>query len=114
MSSTCPESRNLALIGGVVFRAFHDPEKWEDTLMAEPVRPQSPRSKTPGPNRFHLGHHFPAGRLKAEQMDDAEWAGFVNASARLRGWGRRIRTTVAIRTHAAGFCDSRPELKNVY
>ena len=26
------ESRNLALIGGVVFRAFHDPEKWEDTL----------------------------------------------------------------------------------
>ena len=45
------ESRNLALIGGVVFRAFHDPEKWDDTLDGS-VR--TCKGKTPGPDGFHL------------------------------------------------------------
>ena len=76
------ESRNLALIGGVVFRAFHDPEKWEDTLDGS--------VRTCKALKAHGARHLvlidsisdrrapTAGRPEeAEQMDDAEWDGFV-------------------------------------
>ena len=113
------ESRNLALIGGVVFRAFHDPEKWEDTLDGS-VR-TCKALKAHGAKHLVLidsisDRRAPtAGRPEeAEQMDDAEWAGFVERIRTIARMGtEEYGLTVAIHAHAAGFCDFRPELESL-
>ena len=113
------ESRNLALIGGVVFRAFHDPEKWEDTLDGS-VR-TCKALKAHGAKHLVLidsisDRRAPtAGRpQEAEQMDDAEWAGFVERIRTIARMGtEEYGLTVAIHAHAAGFCDFRPELERL-
>ncbi len=109
----------LSLIGGVVFRAFHDPAKWDDVqdaavrtckaLVAHGARHLvlidsiSPRRATT------------AGRADAaEQMDHAEWTAFRDRIAHVARIGaEEYGLTVGIHAHAAGFIDFEPELERL-
>ncbi len=111
--------RGLALIGGVVFRAFHDPAKWDDVRDAA--------TRTCKALKAHGAEHLvlidsisprrapTVGRASAAaQMDAAEWKGFVG---RLRDIARQgvddYGLTVSLHPHAAGFLDFEPEIERL-
>ncbi|MCT4554351.1 MAG: sugar phosphate isomerase/epimerase [Pelagimonas sp.] len=109
----------LQLIGGVVFRPYHDPAAWEDVLDAT--------HRTCKALRAHGAEHLvlidsisprrapTAGRAsEAEQMDTSEWQGFrdrIAESARIGA--EEYGLTVGIHAHAAGFMDFEPELERL-
>ena len=111
--------RDLQLIGGVVFRAYHDPAAWDDVLDAT--------HRTCKALVAHGARHLvlidsisprrapTAGRAReAEQMDAAEWASFrdrIATSARIGA--EEYGLTVGIHAHAAGFVDFEPELERL-
>ena len=110
---------DLTLIGGVVFRPFHDPAKWDEVLDATHRTARSLAS--------HGAEHLvlidsisprrapTAGRwAEADQMDAAEWAAFagrIEEAARI-GAGE-YGLTPSIHAHAAGFVDFEPELERL-
>jgi inosose dehydratase len=111
--------RGLTLIGGVVFRPFHDPLKWDEVKDAA--------ARTCRALTAHGARHLvlidsisprrapTAGRPdEAEQMSAAEWAGFVG---RIRGIARTgaedYGLTVSIHPHAAGFVDFEEEVERL-
>ncbi|MCV2875694.1 sugar phosphate isomerase/epimerase [Rhodobacteraceae bacterium XHP0102] len=107
---------DLTLIGGVIFRPYHDPDAWEDVLDAT--------HRTARALKAHGAEHLviidsiaparapTAGRAdEAVQMDKAEWTGFrdrIVESARIGA--EEYGLTVGIHAHAAGFMDFEPEL----
>ncbi len=109
----------LTLIGGVIFRPYHDPDAWEDVLDAT--------HRTARALKAHGAEHLviidsisprrapTAGRAdEAVQMDKAEWTGFrdrIVESARIGAEDYGL--TVGIHAHAAGFMDFEPELIRV-
>lgn len=109
----------LTLIGGVVFRAYHDPEAWENVLDGT--------HRTCKALVAHGAKHLvlidsisprrapTAGRAtEAEQMDEAEWAtyrGRLAESARIGAEDYGL--TVGIHAHAGGFIDFEPELERL-
>ena len=112
-------ARELTLIGGVVFRPFHDASRLREVKDAT-IR--TCRSLT-----AHRAKHLvlidsisprrapTAGRPnEAEQLDAAEWRGFVS---RLRDAARigaeEYGLTVSIHPHAAGFIDFEPEVERL-
>lgn len=109
----------LSLIGGVVFRPFHDPSAWEDVMDAA--------TRTCRALVAHGARHLvlidsisarrapTAGRAaEAEQMDPAEWAGFRDRIATVARIGTQDHgLTVGIHAHAAGFMDFEPELERL-
>ncbi len=109
----------LTLIGGVVFRAFHDPEMWDDTLDAS--------KRTCEALVAHGARHLvlidsisprrapTAGRPdEAEQMDAAEWDAFKGRIETVARMGaEEYGLTVGIHAHAAGFMDFEPELERL-
>jgi inosose dehydratase len=112
-------ARGLTLIGGVVFRPFHDPAKWDEVKDAVL---RTCRSLT-----AHGARHLvlidsisprrapTAGRPEeAEQMGAEEWRGFVG---RLRDAARigaeDYGLVVSIHPHAAGFVDFEPEVERL-
>lgn len=110
---------DLQLIGGVVFRAYHDPAAWDDVLDAT--------HRTCKALVAHGARHLvlidsisprrapTAGRAReAEQMDAAEWASFrdrIATSARIGA--EEYGLTVGIHAHAGGFLDFEPELERL-
>ena len=110
---------NLSLIGGVVFRPFHDPQAWDDVLDAA--------HRTCRALVAHGARHLvlidsisqrrapTAGRAaEAEQMDAAEWGGFRDRIAAIARLGTEdYGLTVGIHAHAAGFMDFEPELERL-
>ena len=74
---------DLELIGGVVFRAFHDPAQWDD-VMDGAVRTCKALVAHGAKHLVLIDSISPrraptAGRAaEAEQMDKVEWAAFVN------------------------------------
>ena len=104
------------LIGGVVFRPFHNPEMWDDVLDAS--------VRTCKALTAHGAQHLvlidsisarrapTAGRANdAEQMEDAEWAAYRDRIAHVAKMGaEEYGLTVGIHAHAAGFMDFEPEL----
>ena len=74
---------DLELIGGVVFRAFHDPAKWDD-VMDGAVRTCKALTAHGAKHLVLIDSISPrraptAGRVnEAEQMDKAEWTAFVD------------------------------------
>jgi inosose dehydratase len=110
---------DLTLIGGVVFRPFHDPAAWDDVLDAA--------HRTARALVAHGAQHLvlidsisprrapTAGRAaEAEQMDAAEWAAFRSRLARVAQIGAEdYGLTVGIHAHAAGFIDFEPELERL-
>ncbi|WP_281984937.1 sugar phosphate isomerase/epimerase family protein [Thalassorhabdomicrobium marinisediminis] len=109
---------DLELIGGVVFRPYHDPDAWDDVLDGT--------LRTCKALQAHGAKHLvlidsisprrapTAGRAtEAEQMDKAEWTAYrdrIKESAKI---GVDHGLTVGIHAHAAGFLDFEPELERL-
>ncbi|MEM8951150.1 MAG: TIM barrel protein [Pseudomonadota bacterium] len=107
------------LIGGVVFRPFHNPAKWDDVLDGS--------IRTCKALQAHGAKHLvlidsiserrapTAGRAsEAEQMDAAEWTAFRDRIKTIAQMGtEEYGLTVAIHAHAAGFMDFEPELERL-
>ncbi|MEM1361085.1 MAG: TIM barrel protein [Pseudomonadota bacterium] len=107
------------LIGGVVFRAFHDPDQWEDVLdgairtckalsahgaehlvLIDSISPR----RAPTAGRYHA----------AEQMEKAEWEAYRNRIDTIARMGSEdYGLKVGIHAHAAGFMDFEPELERL-
>ncbi len=110
---------DLTLIGGVVFRPFHDPNAWDDVLDA--THRTARALKAHGAQQLVLIDSISprraptAGRAgEAEQMDAPEWAAFrgrIAASARIATEDYGL--TCSIHAHAAGFIDFEPELERL-
>lgn len=112
-------ARDLAIIGGVVFRPFHDPEKWDEVLDAS--------RRTCKALIAHGAQHLvlidsisprrapTAGRAaEAEQMGKAEWTAFRDRIATVAKMGsEEYGLIVGIHAHAAGFMDFEPELERL-
>ena len=109
---------DLTLIGGVVFRPFHDPATWDEV--------QDATLRTCKALIAHGAQHLvlidsisprraaTAGRAaEAEQMDAAEWAAFTARIRHAAQMGTDHGLTVGIHAHAAGFIDFEPELERL-
>lgn len=111
--------QDLELIGGVVFRPFHDPEAWDNVLDGT--------HRTGKALRAHGAKHMvlidsisprrapTAGRPEeAEQMGPAEWTAYRDRIAEAARIGtEEYGLTVGIHAHAAGFMDFEPELERL-
>jgi inosose dehydratase len=107
------------LIGGVVFRAFHDPAQWDDVLDGA-VRTCKALVAHGAQHLVLIDSISPrraptAGRAdEAEQMDTAEWTAFRDRIAHVARMGAEdYGLTVGIHAHAAGFIDFEPELERL-
>ena len=112
-------ARDLELIGGVLFRPFHDPDQWPDVLDAA--------VRTCRALQAHGARHFvlidsisprrapTAGRPdEAVHLDSGEWQGFVRRIDHVARLGREdYGLTTSIHPHAGGFCDFRPEVERL-
>ena len=109
---------DLTLIGGVVFRPFHDGAKWDEVWDAA--------QRTCTALVAHGAQHLvlidsisprrapTAGRAsEAEQMGLPEWTAFVDCIRRVAQLGVDHGLTVGIHAHAAGFVDFEPELERL-
>ncbi|MBC7284848.1 TIM barrel protein [Hoeflea sp.] len=113
------DEHGLALIGGVVFRAFHDPAQWDD-VMDGAVRTCKALVAHGAEHLVLIDSISPrraptAGRAsEAEQMDQAEWTAFRDRIATVARLGaEEYGLTVGIHAHAAGFIDFEPELERL-
>ncbi len=111
--------RELELIGGVVFRPFHDPSAWEEVLDAS--------LRTCKALQAHGARHLvlidsisprrapTAGRpSEAEMMSADEWKGFISRIRQVAEIGtNQFGLTTSIHPHAAGFCDFEPEIERL-
>ena len=109
----------LELIGGVVFRAFHDPDQWDDVLDGT--------HRTCKALVAHGARHLvlidsiserrapTAGRAQeAEQMELDEWTAYRDRIAEgARIGAEEYGLTVGMHAHAAGFMDFEPELERL-
>lgn len=109
----------LELIGGVVFRAFHDPAQWDDVLDGA--------KRTCAALKAHGAQHFviidsisprrapTAGRAaEAEQMDSDEWKAYRDRIVTVARMGaEEYGLTPEIHPHAAGFMDFEPEVERL-
>jgi len=107
------------LIGGVVFRPFHDPSQWDDVRDAS-VRTCKALSAHGATHLVLIDSISPrraptAGRADAAvQMDADEWTAFRDRIAHIAQMGTEdYGLTVGIHAHAAGFMDFEPELERL-
>lgn len=113
------DEHGLELIGGVVFRAFHDANQWDD-VMDGAVRTCKALKAHGAQHLVLIDSISPrraptAGRAsEAEQMDQAEWSAFRDRIATVARLGaEEYGLTVGIHAHAAGFIDFEPELERL-
>ncbi|MFZ5962794.1 TIM barrel protein [Thalassococcus sp. BH17M4-6] len=113
------EEHGLTLIGGVVFRPFHDAAKWDDVVDGA--------TRTARSLAAHGAQHFvlidsisprrapTAGRAdEAEQMGADEWKAFVQRIETAARIGTEdFGLTASIHAHAGGFVDFEPELERL-
>ncbi len=109
----------LELIGGVVFRPFHDPGAW-DAVMDGAMRTCKALQAHGAQHLVLIDSISPrraptAGRAnEAEQMDKTEWTAFRVRLATVAKMGaEEYGLTVGIHAHAAGFMDFEPELERL-
>ena len=113
------EESGLELIGGVVFRPYHDPAAWDDVLDATHRTGRALRAH--GAKQMVLIDSISprraptAGRAsEAEQMDMAEWNAYRDRIAESARIGtEEYGLTVSIHAHAACFMDFEPELERL-
>ncbi|MEO1092907.1 MAG: TIM barrel protein [Pseudomonadota bacterium] len=113
------EEVGLELIGGVVFRAFHDPDQWGD-VMDGAVRTCRALVAHGAKHLVLIDSISPrraptAGRAEqAEQMDGTEWAAYVD---RFRAVAKMATEehglTAELHPHAGGFMDFEPEVERI-
>ena len=107
--------RDLELIGGVVFRPYHDPNAWDDVLDGT-LRTCKALAAHGAKHLVLIDSISPrraptAGRAsEAEQMDKAEWTAYRDRIAETAKIGVDHGLTVGIHAHAGGFMDFEPEL----
>ncbi len=108
----------LTLIGGVVFRPFHDPAAWEE--LQDAARRTCQALVSHGARHLVLIDSISprraptAGRAReAEQMDKAEWTAFAGRFREIAKMGADHGLTVGVHAHAAGFMDFEPELERL-
>ncbi|KNG92437.1 TIM barrel protein [Pseudaestuariivita atlantica] len=113
------EEFDQTLIGGVVFRPFHDPAAWDD-VMDGSVRTCKALVAHGAQHLVLIDSISPrraptAGRWDAaEKMDDAEWQAYKGRIADIARMGaEEYGLTVGIHAHAAGFMDFEPELERL-
>jgi len=113
------QKNDLEIIGGVVFRPFHDAAKWDE------VRDASHR--TCKALVAHGAEHLvlidsisprrapTAGRAdEAEKMETCEWAAYRDRIETIAKQGtEEYGLTVGIHAHAGGFMDFEPELEKL-
>ena len=111
--------RGLQLIGGVVFRPFHDAGKWDELKDAA--------NRTCKSLKAHGAQHLvlidsisprrapTAGRPdEAEQMSKSEWDGFASRFRDIAKMGSEdFGLTVSLHPHAAGFMDFEKEVERL-
>lgn len=119
MLSEALDEFDLELIGGVVFRPFHDPAAWEDVVDGA-TRTCRALAASGAKHLVIIDSISPrraatAGRAnEAEQMDAAEWTAFrtrIQAVAKMGA--EEYGLTVGIHAHAGGFIDFEPELEKL-
>ena len=112
-------ARDLQLIGGVVFRPFHDPGKWDKVKDAA--------LRTCKSLAAHGAEHLvlidsissrrapTAGRPdEAVQMSKSEWLGFAGRVRDVARMGtEEFDLTVSLHPHAAGFLDFESEIERL-
>ncbi|MCO4847737.1 MAG: TIM barrel protein [Yoonia sp.] len=110
---------DLEIIGGVVFRPFHDAAKWDEVVDAS-VRTCKALVAHGAEHLVLIDSISPrraptAGRAsEAEQMDKAEWTAYRDRIATIAKIGaEEYGLTVGIHAHAAGFMDFEPELERL-
>jgi inosose dehydratase len=111
--------QDQTLIGGVVFRAFHDAAQWDD-VMDGAVR-TCKALVAHGAQHLVLIDSISARRAptagradEAEQMEKAEWTAFRDRIATVAKIGaEEYGLTVGIHAHAGGFIDFEPELERL-
>lgn len=110
---------DLELIGGVVFRPFHEPEAWDDVLDGS-IRTCKALAAHGAQHLVLIDSISPrraptAGRADAaEQMDQGEWTAYRDRIATIAKMGtEEYGLTVGIHAHAAGFMDFEPELERL-
>ena len=107
------------LVGGVLFRPFHDPDSWDDVADGA-VRTCKALHDHGAEHLVLIDSISPrraptAGRAdEAEQMNDAEWSAFRERIVTVAKMGtEEYGLTVGIHAHAAGFMDFEPELERL-
>lgn len=113
------DEHGLTLIGGVLFRPFHDPQQWSDVLDAADRTARALVAH--GAKQMVLIDSISARRAptagradEAEQMDPAEWTAFRDRIAAVARMGTETYgLTVSIHAHAGGFVDFEPELERL-
>ncbi len=110
---------DLTLIGGVIFRPFHEPNAWDDVLDGS-VRTCQALAAHGAEHLVIIDSISPrraptAGRADAaEQMDLAEWQAYRDRIAYVAKMGaEEYGLTVGMHAHAAGFIDFEPELERL-
>ncbi len=109
---------DLELIGGVVFRPYHDVNAWDDVLDGT-VRTCKALAAHGAQHLVLIDSISPrraptAGRAdEAEQMDKAEWIAYRDRIAETAKIGVDHGLTVGIHAHAGGFMDFEPELERL-
>ena len=110
---------NLELIGGVVFRPFHDAAQWEDVVDGA-VRTCKALVAHGADHLVLIDSISPrraptAGRsTEAEQMGTNEWKGYVERFRTIAKMGaEEYGLTVGLHPHAGGFIDFLPEVERI-
>jgi inosose dehydratase len=111
--------RKLELIGGVVFRPFHDGSKWGEVQQAA-IRTCKSLVAHGAKHLVLIDSISPrraptAGRPdEAEQMSKAEWSGFASRFRDIAKMGtEEFGLTVSLHPHAAGFMDFEAEVERL-
>lgn len=112
-------ARGLSLIGGVVFRPFHDALKWDEVKDAA-IRTCKSLVAHGAKHLVLIDSISPrraatAGRPdEAEQMSKAEWEGFISRFRDVSRMGQEeYGLTVSLHPHAAGFMDFEAEVERL-
>lgn len=113
------QRRGLELIGGVVFRPFHDSQQWNDVLDGA-LRTCKALVSHGAKHLVLIDSISPrraptAGRpAEAEQMTPLEWSDYVERIRTVAKLGsEEYGLTVEIHPHAAGFIDFEPEVERL-
>lgn len=110
---------SLDLIGGVVFRPFHDPSQWDDVM--DGARRTCEALKAHGAQHFVLIDSISARRAptagraaEAEQMDNQEWKAYRERIETVARLGRDEYGLIPeMHPHAGGFMDFEPEVEKL-
>lgn len=109
----------LTLIGGVVFRPFHDPSRWAEARDAAVRTCRALQSH--GARHLVLIDSIAARRAstagrpgEAQQMNADEWRGFIERIELVARIGaEEYGLTVSIHPHAGGFLEFLPEVERM-